>query len=352
MHQVVPYAASAGFLAVGLAWVVVRVVRGNAADRRWLAIGAFLVGVGYSLIYCFRTWLVGVDSVLTVQRYHLFPCLGMVLIVTVGLAPMLKRLDARPIAAPAALLALAMALVIVNRPGMSANLGYFRMQPDQGPVLAMMDHLAEAASSRKISRDEVLHAFEPLEPRWTLAGWNALRMLPQTAHASGSPKLGDARVRRELLGSLSAREQAWLMADRNVSPLLERGGDRPIATGSQLVGSLRLHPLDRPEHYLSDGWPSYLEFQFPPGQPSPRALSLPGLPPGKTLELWWSEGDREWTPQDRVVIRVEQSEAAERSDWVLPLDRLPQLEAGKLRRVRITVREPGPVAIGSPALLR
>ena len=118
------------------------------------------------------------------------------------------------------------------------------------------------------------------------------------------------------------------------------------------MGSLRLHPLNQPEHYQCEGWPSYLEYQFPPGQPTPTALSLPRLPNGKTLELWWSEGGQQWISQERVVIRVDQPEVGPRTDWVLPLTSLPELDGGNLRKLRITVREPGPVAIGSPGLLR
>jgi hypothetical protein len=74
------------------------------------------------------------------------------------------------------------------------------------------------------------------------------------------------------------------------------------------------------------------------------------LTAGKTLEVWWAEGDR-WSSDRRVVVRIDQP-AAERSDWVLPLDCLPNLENGGMSRVRLTVRESGPVAIGTPALLR
>jgi hypothetical protein len=177
-------------------------------------------------------------------------------------------------------------------------------------------------------------------------------MLPEVPDTR--PRGLDARqIRAAVLEGLSARDRTLLFADMNATALLQPGASWPRSAESvvgRFVGLCRTHPLDRPGFYQADGWPSYLEFSFPAGCPSPRALSLPGLAAEKTLEVCWAE-ENDWSSDRRVVIRLDQP-AAELSDWVLTLDRLPNLGNGRISRVRISVRESGQVAIGTPALLR
>jgi hypothetical protein len=351
-HRVVPIAGAAAFLVAALALIGVKAARSPADDRRWLAIAILLILFGYAMVYCFRTFSVPPDALLTVQRYHLFPCVGLVLLLAAWAAPRLRRLDRRPIAGPALVLALGMVLVAVNWPSMRQRRIFSRLHTGQRPVLAMIDHLADAARTRGLTRDQVILAFEPLEPRWAPVGWNILRMMPEVSAPRGSG-LATSEVRAALQQALSHRDRALLFADANVTGLLQPGASwDPSAESAQgqLVRLLRVHPLGRPNLYAADGWPCYLEFTFPAEGPSPRALSLPRLPARKTVELWWAEGER-WSSDRRVVVRIDEP-TAELTDWVLPLDRLAGRNDGAMSRVRITVRQPGPVAIGTPALLR
>jgi hypothetical protein len=351
-HRVVPYSVSAAFLGVGLALIAWKAARSPADDRRWLAIGTLYMLGGYTLIYCFRTATVTPDSLLRIQRYHLFPCLGLVLLATAWAAPRLRRLDGRPAVGPALVLGLAVVLIAVNRPLMNSRMKGFKLYSDQRAVLAMMDHLTDLARSRGLTRDQVIGAFDPLEPRWAPAGWNVLRMLPDIPGSRPNGLAAD-QVRAAIQEGLSPRDRALLFADMNATALLQSGGSWPRpaeAEPGQLVRQLGIHSLDRPSLYRADGGPSYLEFTFSPRTPAPQALSLPGLAPGKTLEVWWAE-ENDWSSARRVLVRINQP-ATERSDWVLPLNRLPNLENGGISRVRIGVREPGPVAIGTPVLLR
>jgi hypothetical protein len=350
-ERVVPHFVSIAVLLLGLVLVAVTAARSPADRRRWLAIGTFLVACGYTMIYCFRFKLAP-DVLLRTQRYHLFPCLGLVLLLTSCAAQRLRRLDDRPVAGPALVLGLAVALIVMNRPLMNKRMQQFRLYADQRPVLAMIDHVADGARSRGLSREPVVRAFAPLEPRWSAPGWNILRMLPEIP--DNRPQELDAdQVRAVVLEGLSARDRTLLFANMNATVLLQPGASWPRPAESvpgRLVRSHRAHPLDRPGFYQVDKWPSYLEFTFPAGCRSPRALSLPGLVPGKTVEVSWAEAN-DWSSNRRVVVRLEQP-TAERSDWVLALDRLPNLGNGGISGVRLSVRESGPVAIGTPALLR
>jgi hypothetical protein len=351
-HHIVPPALSVVFFAAGLVAVGLRAWRGDAAERRWLMIGTLMILAGYTLIYSFRTFMVGPDELVRVQRYHLFPCLGMVLLLTTCLAGPLRRLDSHLLKSLAVPIALTAALVAINSPLMTDRLNFYRLQPDQRPVLATLDRLSEIAQARGFGREQVLRALDPVEPRWTWQGWNILRVLPRVI-VSDPRSPDDPLIRRTLLRDLTARERSLLFAATNVTAYLEPGtswAGRAESRPGQLVGLLRVHPLDSSQHYRSDGWPSFIEFAFPPGDPLPKALSLTGVPPGPTLELWWAGESSGWSAGRSVLIRVEQPGAG-RADWVLPLDRLPHLDVREIRRLRIIVREPGPIAIGPPALL-
>ena len=57
----------------------------RTAHRRWMLSALMLILAGYGLIYCFRFRLVGPDHLLGPQRYHLFPCAGLVMLVMASL---------------------------------------------------------------------------------------------------------------------------------------------------------------------------------------------------------------------------------------------------------------------------
>ena len=136
----------------------------------------------------------------------------------------------------------------------------------------------------------------------------------------------------------------------HVSPdaAVDAGGARRTVA---LVGRLRLEPLDQPGHYLSLGWPNFLEFALPSDFRPAAAVGLHGLSRSQTWELWWADDRAGWSTSQVIVL--EPSHRPETTnDWVLPLDRIPHLDPGRIRRIRLGVRRPGPVAIKEVTLLR
>ena len=174
---------------LGAIFVIHRIRRESSDRRRWLLIASFLILGGYSLIYCVRVRLVGPETLIGVQRYHLFPCVGLAMLVTTCLADRLRRIDRRPLASVGLAAMVALGLIYLNRPLIRERARFVSLHADQRSVMKVLDRLAVVAHALGVSRAQVLQAFDPIEPRWCYPGGNILKMLPEPRRNLGSSRI-------------------------------------------------------------------------------------------------------------------------------------------------------------------
>ncbi len=345
-------AGGLAFLIPAAIWFAWTLRRSSPLQRRWLWIGALWVASGYVLIYGFRTHLVGPERLVTVQRYHLFPFTGLVFILTAASAPHLRRWAAQPGSGSLVLLTLALVLMFISRPVMRDRLNYYRTQSDQRATMGMLDRLADASAKLGFTREQVIAALPPIEPRWGIEGENILKMLPVTIDR-GTP-MDPSAVRAAVVAALPAEDRVWLLSDMDATGLLLSRGDAPPAGApretARLVRNSGMEALQG-DRYRSRGWPSHLEFAFGPDRPQgpARTLILPGLAAAGPMELWWAAEGEDWSDDRRVLIRPGAAGVAERA---LPLDRLPAPAGRPPARIRVSPRAAGEVAIGAPQIIR
>jgi hypothetical protein len=333
--------------------------RRSRANRPLVLGGLALIVGGYWLTFSARP---GAGPL--VQRYHLFPHVGLVLWLACLLRPGLARLEGRPLVSPATTLGLALLILAPHVREIHRRGAWYRY-PDQGKTLAALDHLGEICRARRITRAQAIAALDPIWRAWfpfEAEVFNVLEMLPTWVESPGLP---DPLVRPTLLAALTPAERGLLCggmdATRHVRPAADLGTTGPIMAG-RLVRSLRVQA--RADRLVSLGWPSYLEYEMPrvasepTGGPSipegragaeARALCVPGGARGETVEVWWAGDDLRWPEVRRARWRIDPTRLGQ--DCVVPLDQLPHWRTTEARRIRIVFRSPGPINVGTPRLL-
>ena len=111
----------------------------SSRHRPLILCGLMMMIGGYALTYCVRT-VHGPHWILMVQRYHLFPQLGLVLVLAPALRPALARFDARAGLALRAATLVALGLLLVHRADLKSEAKLYRF-PDQGATLSAMERL-------------------------------------------------------------------------------------------------------------------------------------------------------------------------------------------------------------------
>ena len=354
---ILPRAAARGSGIAGLAIVAMRLRRAEPGHRRGLLAAGFLVIGPYLLIFGVRASIVGDESLLRTQRYHLLPMAGLSLLIPIAWSKALQRLDPRPTLGLGAVAALALAMTILHRPMFEVRASYLRCQTDQMPVLRSLDRLSATARRLGIDRSRVLAALDPVTPRWSYAGGNILEMLPETAdgdRAALPPPLDLDADRDALLAALGPGDRRALFAEMDASSYLVAAepavADRGSVEGRGVI-AFRLQPIGAAGHYQSLGWPSCLEYEFPDrteaGPDHAATLRIPAIEGGRRVQLWWAGDDRRWSIDRSVTL------PGIADGGLLRLGDLPHWDGPAVRRVRIVVLDRGPLAItGQPALIR
>src|SRR5262249_3588841 len=144
----------------------------RSPQRSLILSGLLLILGGYGLAYCVRTdggplWM------LRVQRYHLFPQLGLSLFVAAGLRPWLRSWDASPVGRLSVAIVLALFLLVVHWPAMSIRQRFYRF-PEQRRTIVALEHLAAICHREGITREQALTALDPVRTRWFPVDLNAL----------------------------------------------------------------------------------------------------------------------------------------------------------------------------------
>ena len=322
-------------LALSAAGLLATLTAARRSPRRGLLLGGLLLIVaGYGLAYVPRA-TTGPHWLLKVQRYHLFPQLGLILVAS----PLLERLDrARVSSRLAALWPLGLALVLfaLNRSEFQMWERSYRF-PDQPRTLAALERVAEVARLEGITRGQALGALDPIRTRWFPIDMNPLAMLPPCADGS---RVADDLVRDLLLAPLSTAEREALCGGMDASPYLS-SDTRAGSIAGRRVAAFRVVGDDGA--YVVAEAPAYLEFAFEGVNFDPTAL---GLATDAPLEVWWADPSGRWSETRSVRW------GPGPGDRSVPLSRLPHWPPTPPPRVRLLFREAGPVAVGPPRLRR
>jgi hypothetical protein len=352
-QQALPFHVLTSLTVAGFAVFAMAFANADGRERRWMAIGTFLIVSGYLATDCVRTHIFGPEILLRVQRYHLFPCAGFALLVCAVLAPRLIRLE--PARGVRLLLPglICLGLIALNAPVMARRLGAYRRHPDQASLLETLDRLANHAAERGYSREDVISALDPIEPPWANEGYNVVSLLPLIGREGD--QVHRARPTRDaILDGMTTDDRARLLAYANVSShLTVARAVEHVTPGvpGELARRDGARAAARPGEYEFNARSSFLEFQFAREFPGANTLELGALECGKTLELWWAGRGEAFSRARCVVIRAP-AEAPSEATWRLPLAELPSLRPDSLRAVRILARKPGRLRIDTPVLRR
>jgi hypothetical protein len=311
--------------------------------QRPLILGGLLLIVGgYLLVYPFRVELSGGGPALRrIQRYHLFPRVGLILLLVAAL-PGLRRLGDRPALARWAPPMLAVALQLLHAPTMSVWSRFYAF-PDQPATLAAIERLEVTCRRAGVTREQALRALDPIQTRWTaLDGLNALRLLGPGA-AEG--RIPDERVRSTLLDRLCLADREAICGGMDATRYLRPAHEFPaeVAVG-RLTRSARGLGGRSPRFLV----PAFQEYELVATASQPARAVLVPASRGGTLELWWADRRGPWSPRRSLRWTNTGDEEA----VALPLEHLPHWEATRARRLRVVLRRPGQVALGTPRLAR
>ncbi|HEV3121211.1 MAG TPA: hypothetical protein VGY53_04885, partial [Isosphaeraceae bacterium] len=312
-----------------------------------LASLALILG-GYALTYSARLAQLG-PILLSVQRYHLFPQLGLTLLVGATGRPWLARFDNQRSRSLLVATAMAALLLLVHFPVMRQRVRFFRF-PEQARVLRALERTDLLCREKGITRTQALAVFGPVVTGWLPLETNALVMLPP---AGTSPALPDSQVRQVLLSSLCFEDVEALCGGMDASLYLmpaERLTSGKLCATGQLVKMFGIERTSTPGQYRVVSAPCYLEYALEPSTAPARALIAPTGAPGNSFEIWWTSTGGSWSETRSARVRL--SSASSTESWGLPLEDLPHWRAGSARRVRIVFRTSGSSQFGEPTLLR
>ncbi|WP_148593132.1 hypothetical protein [Aquisphaera giovannonii] len=316
----------------------------RSAARPAIVTGLSLIAGGYALTYCVRNQF-GSHWLLEVQRYHLFPQLGLVLILAMAARRPLARLDGRPLAAMgfAASIAAVLLAVQIHR---IREAGRPLSFPAQARSLIALEDLEQICRHRHLGRDEIVASLPPVRPRWFPHDGSILDMIPASPSSGRAP----AEVLRIVLDSLAPRDLESLLGGMDATALLAFEPapleGRTIARGN-LIASVGVR-AEGPARWRAGAHRALLDFQLDrSAEGTARHLCIPGLDPAHEVELWWA-GDREPWTEARSIRWAAGAPGA----TAIPLDRVPHWSAGHAHRVRLVVKSDGPIVVEAPRLLR
>ncbi len=334
----------AGSTVVGLVVSLIWAVRSR--HRPQIVGGVALIVGGYASAYATRA-RPGDLWIFEIQRYHLFPQIGLVFLIVAAIAPRLRRIDANPGLG----ICLVAVLAALHYPGMEAVAEKGFRFPEQPQVLAATARLESACEREGITEAQLMVALEPIRTRWFPhpAPFNPLINLLPVGPATA--RLAEDRVRPTLLAAMSPADREALFggmeATRQRIPASHLAGSRPPVV-ARAVTNPRVRPVEV-GRYRVEGWPGVIEFEVGRDADEARALCLPGPGVARRLEVWWAGEGEGWSPGRSVRWSPDPGHPG--TDWGVPLDRLPHWRRGEVRRLRLICRDPGPIELAAPRFL-
>ena len=353
--------AGLGLAMTGIGSVAVLLWAFRSRRRGLILAGLGLILGGYAIVYPFRN---DHDShaLFQVERFHLFPQLGFVVLASLAARRWMSRFDRDLRSALAASVGFGAVLLAIHFGRFERQASNYRF-PEQRQTLAALERLGATCRANGVTRDECISALDPTWNRWYQPSYNGLWMVPAPAGPATHPLV---QVRELLLGQLSADDRRALWGGMDVSRLATIDDD-PAGPSKSCLAVARLiesdharcvGPPSEPEmrQYAMTGWPSSLTFEWTApdssknaGAVAPRFLSLPCGLASEPLEIWWSNRGEPWSCSRSVRFRPGPNLPPRR--WVLPLVSLPHWEPVDSGRILIRFAS-SPIVIGEPRLLR
>jgi hypothetical protein len=340
-------ALSAAVLIGVLLWAARSTHRGLILSGLWLILG------GYLLTYVCRTQF-GMDSLFKIERYHLFPLVGLILWIALALQPLLRRLDRNRLASLAGAIALAAPLMAVHLP-VNLNRSRHFHYPGQPLTLVAVERLGNVCRRTHITRDQAIAALDPIWLSWG----QPLGLLPPSV---ASPEVPDALVRETLMAALSGSDREALCSGMDMAPYMCPAEPR-VVTDPEPPGAVRSVLTNEQPTPSSAGRSRVeltlanrvIEISSPGPGPSSSSgqelvLSLPSGPSIPTLEIWWTGTTGDWSALRSVRWTPKRSQTGR--DWILPLERLPHWDPAHARRIQIRSRPVNFIAISKLRNLR
>jgi hypothetical protein len=332
----------------------------RSQHRGLIGCGFLLIFGGYALTYCFRNengahWVLNSN-----ERFHLYPQLGLVLLVALALRPWLGRYDHRPALMLFLATGLALLLAVVHHRRI-AELSQRYYFPEQRQTMAALDHLERLCRAEGVAREDAIAALDPVWSYWFQTPFNGLWMLPVTGAPAGRPA---GEVRSLLLARLSGPERMAIWGGMDVShyakPAEAGAGIEADCTAiGRLIETFNAHRKlgrrgEEIGRYTMTGWPAHLDFelverQLAAGEPQSTRLCLPCGASPQPMQIWWTNERNPWSAYRSVRFRPDPNQPV--CAWTIPLDRLPHWAPADATRIRVLFVA-GPVAIGPPRLLR
>lgn len=352
LDTVIPHVAACIIcLAVSAVLLFLVVRRGIHAG---LVVGGMgLIVLGYGLTYGARG---GAVNLLNVQRYHLFPQVGLAMIVAAFVARFGNRFEHRPVARISLCMLVALGLLFVHRAELKGRARFLRFN-GQAATLAAMEHVESLCESFGVGRDQALRELAPVRNRWFDFDLNALTMI---APSRESRVVRGEDIRPAILGGLTQLEREALWGGMDATPYTfasssTETGAEPCLSQARLE---RAYRIQRPVNgEVSTSLPnglSYLEFVTELSGPKgarPRLLRLEGLQTSGTVEVWWCPRSGRWT--ESRSFRLDPTGGDRKSKAVsISLDALPHWDSTRIDRLQIRFQGPGRVGMVAPRFLR
>ncbi len=303
----------------------------RSRDRPLILVGLAMIFGGYLSTFATRA-RPGDPWVFEIQRYHLFPQIGLIALIAAAGSAGFRRLDRGRARGRLASAALAVLLLILQSSGMRRASDRAFRYPDQPRALVAATHLERACERRGVTLDQAVRAFEPARPPGFPRPWPfnpLLHLLPKGPDRSRIP---DDLVRSILADDLSAddREAVFggMEASRYLAPF-----DRPAG-----LAVVEARPVNPPRPGRSRD--VVQEFAVDPAADPAGSLVLQGFQGVGGVELWWSGEAGEWTPARSFRWKPSDEPRA------IGLAFLPHWRRGEVRRVRVIgrgTRPPGSI---------
>jgi hypothetical protein len=328
----IPGAVQAGASAIALVLAVAWAFRSR--QRPLILVGLAFIAGGYLSTYATRA-RPGDPWIFAIQRYHLFPMIGLVGLIAGATAPWLGRFDRGPARGFLAGACLAGLLALVQYPAMRATSDRAFRYPDQPRALAAAMRLEETCRRDGITLPQAMMALEPIRPDWYPRPWPFNPLLHLLPTGPTSSRVADPLVRTTLIRELSREDLESLFgcmeATRYGIPEAAWAGlNRPVE-------ARRIEPGQGGGR--TRGATNHVDYLVDPGADDARALSLHGFASGKTLEVWWAGEADDWSPYRSVRWEAGR-------DLAVAFEMIPHWRRGKVRRVRVVLRDAGPITRG------
>jgi hypothetical protein len=320
-------------LVASLAWAARSRFRGFV-----LVCLVFLLG-GYGSTYATRA-RPGDLWIFQIQRYHLFPQIGLVgLMVAVASGP-IRRLDGGPARGWVGVALATGLLAVVQAPEMRRASDRAYRYSDQPRALLASEHLAEICRREGITLPQVMFALEPIRPPWFPNPSSVNPLIYLLPPGPVVAKVANERVRETLIAALSPEDRECLFGGMEATRHA-----RPACCWQAVAPAVEAKPIQA----RSPGARSQ-DFEVDPIADDARALSLTGFGASSTLEVRWTGAGDDWSLYRSLRWDATKGEGS--SESAVPFALMPHWRRGEVRRVRVIGHEPGPLPAGQVRFLK